>query len=423
VDRLSIAWFLGSAFLAAEGLRWVTNEGTDPAERRILRGFSIAVVVAGAALAWLALGALPGLAASATHPPRDGIDAVALRRSVLHGLVWIGLAITWLAWSSSTIGRRWLGVAAIALAAVDLFGQASEQVVIRRAERMYRSTPATEFLAERGEPFRIAKFAGTERFPFVEIEADQESLLPANAPSVYGIEDLHVFGPLHPEDLDLLLGAVEPRVANPWRLAPFEREESLASPVLDLFGVRYVLAAHALSRAGLRLVKQADLFIYENDRALPRALFVPGWRLTRSRGEAARMLARGAVDPREWVLLEESPSDGAPAQVEDATGTTGTTSVRIVERRDTRVVVEKTGPDPGFVLLTDAFYPGWIASVDDEPARLLRADVMFRAVRVGSGTRRVVFEYHPTALKVGIWTTAAAIVAMLVLARLAIAQR
>ena len=50
---------------------------------------------------------------------------------------------------------------------------------------------------------------------------------------------------------------------------------------------------------------------------------------------------------------------------------------------------------PAFLLLTDAYYPGWTASVNGEPTAVRRADVMFRAVPMPAGESTVVFEYRP----------------------------
>ena len=409
VDRLSIAWFLGTAFLAGLGLQWALAEGTSPSGRRKLRWAALGSALAGVGLAALALETLPDLAASAAYPPRGGLDVAALRTGIVWGLALLGFACAWLAWASRARTRWWLGVAAIGFAAADLGTQASAQVVVRRAERIFRATPATRFLQSVDGPFRIAKFGGREPSPLAEVPADEETVFPANTPSVYGIEDLHVFGPLHPEDLDVLLAAVEPRLAHPWRVAPFEREASLASPVLDLLGVRYVLTARPVAVAGLRLVHEGDVFIYENENALPRALFVPGWELASSWEAAARLLASGAVDPRDRVLLQQAPSEVVGEGAPDPGVAPAANDVRLLERDTARVALEKTGPDAGFVLLTGRFYPGWRASVDGDPAPVLRADVMFQAVRVGPGTRRIVFEYRPTALRLGAWATLAAL--------------
>ena len=49
----------------------------------------------------------------------------------------------------------------------------------------------------------------------------------------------------------------------------------------------------------------------------------------------------------------------------------------------------------GFVVLNDVWHPWWSAFVDDLPAEVLRANVIFRAVQVPAGHYRVRFVFRP----------------------------
>ena len=51
----------------------------------------------------------------------------------------------------------------------------------------------------------------------------------------------------------------------------------------------------------------------------------------------------------------------------------------------------------GFVVLNDVWHPWWRVSVDGRPARLLRANVLFRAVAVPKGRHLVRFTFRPVA--------------------------
>lgn len=53
------------------------------------------------------------------------------------------------------------------------------------------------------------------------------------------------------------------------------------------------------------------------------------------------------------------------------------------------------------MVLTDTWYPGWEARVDDVPTPIVRADYIFRAVPVARGTHSIVFEYHPRMFGLG----------------------
>ena len=56
----------------------------------------------------------------------------------------------------------------------------------------------------------------------------------------------------------------------------------------------------------------------------------------------------------------------------------------------------------GFVVLLDGFDPGWRARLDGEPAPLLQANVVFRAVAVPEGRHRVELVYRPRGLLLGL---------------------
>jgi hypothetical protein len=61
------------------------------------------------------------------------------------------------------------------------------------------------------------------------------------------------------------------------------------------------------------------------------------------------------------------------------------------------------------VLVTrDSFAPGWTATVDGEPADVLRANGKHRAVRVGAGRHRVRLRYAPPVLPPAVWATVVA---------------
>ncbi|MCX6023340.1 MAG: YfhO family protein, partial [Chloroflexi bacterium] len=71
-------------------------------------------------------------------------------------------------------------------------------------------------------------------------------------------------------------------------------------------------------------------------------------------------------------------------------------------------------PRPGFVVFPEASYPGWRATVDGQPAEIVRANLLFQAVYVPEGRHRVTFEFTSPMLALGgaitrsalAWTTA-----------------
>jgi uncharacterized membrane protein YfhO len=62
---------------------------------------------------------------------------------------------------------------------------------------------------------------------------------------------------------------------------------------------------------------------------------------------------------------------------------------------DERIEIAVSAGADGYLLLADAYYPGWRATVDGQPTSIYRADAMFRAVSIPAGEHTVVFEYRP----------------------------
>lgn len=61
--------------------------------------------------------------------------------------------------------------------------------------------------------------------------------------------------------------------------------------------------------------------------------------------------------------------------------------------------------DPGVLVLSDTYYPGWKVTVDGRPSRLLRANYALRGVYLPGGNHRVVFRFAPASLRLGLLST------------------
>jgi hypothetical protein len=161
--------------------------------------------------------------------------------------------------------------------------------------------------------------------------------------------------------------------------APIEHPGLEPGPVLDGF-----------SRPPVR--------VYRIRSVLPRVRFVPRARRASWPDDLARSLADPDLDPTREVILEP-PQPAARLEVPEG-GTTGRT--RILQDEPEKLSIEVEAPVPGFLVVSDAYDPGWRAEVDGESSRLLRADGLFRAVPVGAGLHTVTMRYAPTAVRLGL---------------------
>jgi uncharacterized membrane protein YfhO len=69
-------------------------------------------------------------------------------------------------------------------------------------------------------------------------------------------------------------------------------------------------------------------------------------------------------------------------------------------------VVDLAGGESGYLVLSEAFFPGWRAYVDGVEAPVLRANYVFRAVPLPEGARQVTFSYQPASWRLGLAASA-----------------
>ncbi len=127
-----------------------------------------------------------------------------------------------------------------------------------------------------------------------------------------------------------------------------------------------------------------------------------------------RLLAPG-FDPRREVILE-APLAGVGA----APASDPFTPARVEVVSPTHVEVETELSRPGILVLADAFFPGWVASLDGAATEILRVDYVLRGIALGAGSHRVRFEYRPASLRIG---AALSLTGIVVLAALVASDR
>jgi len=92
-------------------------------------------------------------------------------------------------------------------------------------------------------------------------------------------------------------------------------------------------------------------------------------------------------DPRETVLI-----DGADAE---DTQPRRPASARIEAYQNTQVRISVTAPDGGYLVLNDVWHPWWRVEVDGQRSDVLRANAIFRAVKLPPGAHQVRFYFAP----------------------------
>lgn len=147
------------------------------------------------------------------------------------------------------------------------------------------------------------------------------------------------------------------------------------------------------------LVHSGDVKIYRNLDAKPRLYVAFRAFPVADSQEAIDRLLSGQVDAQSAIAVESGqPLEGS-----------GAAEVILLADEAHRVAARVHLDAPGYLVLSDADYPGWHATVDGTPAPIRRANGFVRAVYLDAGEHTVEFAFAPQSLRVGAACSAAAL--------------
>jgi hypothetical protein len=184
------------------------------------------------------------------------------------------------------------------------------------------------------------------------------------------------------------------------------------------FGVTHVVvqlprtSAYSPETEGARLVQRDERLGFEVWAVPHRA-----WAFFARR----TVTAQGMPDARTALLDLVARGDDAAVVVEAAEAPpTAPGRVLRVERGTRTLRVDAESDAPALLVVQDAWWPGWRAEIDGEPAAILPADFLVRAVRWPPGRHRLEMTYDPPELRLGLALSAlGALLVLLVAARAA----
>jgi len=194
---------------------------------------------------------------------------------------------------------------------------------------------------------------------------------------------------------------------DPWRLA---RAFQQGQGAFQLAGVTHLVrpAGQPLSFQGPSPSRTAidDLWLWRSADAFPR-----GW-VVHQTTVVADDEAFGLVRRRER-LSSRAPIASGPT-LDDDVPVGCRSTVDTTELRAEHVRQQAFSCARGVVVLADAWFPGWQVSVDGVRADPLRTYGFLRGVEVSAGTHQIDWAYHPLTFRVGLWLSAGAWLAMVV---------
>ncbi|MCI0487861.1 MAG: YfhO family protein [Blastocatellia bacterium] len=342
--------------------------------------------------------------------------------------------------ASAKMSRKAFYMALVALLVADLFWQSAQFNPTFDRSGIFPPTKITSLLQSLPPGRVLIVPSDIETNRSLEDERNREKIIaPPNTLLPYRISTVTGKNQQFPKWFREFASLVEPQ--------PYLSHvvfEQAGSRYFDLLNVRYLLT-HASRPApdGYDLIASEEgISVYENKSALPRAFFVDHIIEVPTHADAVSALSNPDLDIKTTAVVETG-SGGAgetrrrgerirrvaaspTRRVGDSQGSRGaeeqksrSRKAEIIEDHRNRVVISTDNESDGLLILSDNYYPGWQATVDDKPVEILRANVTMRAVRVAGGKSVVSFRFAPDTFRVSVYvslTTAGLVLVVLVFA-------
>lgn len=162
-----------------------------------------------------------------------------------------------------------------------------------------------------------------------------------------------------------------------------------------------------------------NLRIYKVHQPLPRIYMSYRWQLVQPL-EAVDIIANANTidfDPWSKTLIDSSPE--IPASGRES----GQWQAEFLENSANNIRIKAVTPIAGLCVLTDHFYPGWLAFIDGQPATIYRANGVLRAVFLPAGEHVIEFKYEPESLRLGLIISAFSLLLLVAIVFAALRRR
>ncbi|MFZ2201767.1 MAG: YfhO family protein [Microgenomates group bacterium] len=310
--------------------------------------------------------------------------------SLRNSLVYLSLLAAFFLASLSVKNRILLSFSLIVLFGLDLGRYYTKYNPFISRAFLFPTTPVIEFLKAQKPPFRIAR--------------EDTNLLPANSWTAYRLESVEGYDPLFSSDYAHYFHRLS---GNPYEngVSRYALLEGINYRFLSAANVKYILtknttevsarsylAADLIKEGYLPIFTDKSVTVYADPKVKDRAYFVNKVRFAKDKAQMGQVLNDPNFDPTAEAVIIGKPFEPNFGQNE----------VVAINHRDNEVEITVRSKGDGFLVLSDAYDPGWRVYVDGKRTALYQVNGAHRGVIIPANTSRVTFRYEPAPFKLGL---------------------
>jgi membrane protein YfhO len=163
-----------------------------------------------------------------------------------------------------------------------------------------------------------------------------------------------------------------------------------------MFNVRYYLGSGKDPDGAGPVIYASDKWkVYENPSACPRA-WMPSQIVVESAGKVRQRVQYESLDILHTAYLSEQPQSALSAQQPSPP------VISYGEYLPDRFAVNVQAAAAGLLVLSEVWHPGWVATINGQPARVYKVDNILRGVVVAPGANHIEMRYRPASIRIGL---------------------
>lgn len=190
------------------------------------------------------------------------------------------------------------------------------------------------------------------------------------------------------------------------------------SQLLDLCNMEYILTPASIENPKFKEAFTGSRYtIYQNTAAVPRAYWVPEAEFIENEETLFNRLSGEKFNYMEKILIAGAPPKNIHLHDNHVISDNQSLNneVKITKYTPNSISLCTNTNKAGWLVLTDAFYPGWKAYIDSKETDIYPANYLFRAIYLQPGNKTVTFNYFSEFMRAGLWTTGCSILLITVI--------
>lgn len=323
--------------------------------------------------------------------------SVGLRNSILPFAAFLILLMALVVSEKTRTLKRYFGFVVIGVCLVELFYFGWKFTPFSDRVTVFPTTPVIDFLMWQKPPFRVTG----------------NKVIPVNMRTPYRLESLEGYETIHPLRISQFLAALNSGVVGTEPVGRYGTVDNDTSRLLDLVNTKYYLTHKVDDRGNPSPIGEipqkfnSDRFslafedksvaIMESKTVLPRAFMIYDWEVESEDEKILSLLLDEKFPLGKKIILEELPSGVSKKVSEKISSKVDYEYINLVDTK-----IDVSTQEDGLLFVSDAYYSGWKAYLDDKEVKIYRADFAFRAVVVPKGNHVVKFVYNSDSFYKGI---------------------